>query len=58
MHHVLDPLLSLQRLGVAKTVVTLPETSKPFELTDGNTYLEHAGMAVEVDRLRSFKTVF
>ena len=58
MHHVLDPLLSLQRLGVAKTVVTLPETSKPFELADGNTYLEHAGMAVEVDRLRSFKTVF
>ena len=35
-----------------------PESREPFQLADGNTYVEHAGMAVEAERIRSFKTAF
>ena len=66
------PLLTLQLLAAVLIVLTMPESSaapqpnkpttpeesEPFELADGNTYVEHAGMAVEADRIRSFKSVF
>ena len=68
MHPVVDPLMALQLLAAVLIVLTMPdsneptkheeasmpESSEPFQLADGNTYLEHAGMAVEVDRIRSF----
>ena len=72
MHPVFDPLLSLQLLGAVLIVLTLPDqstspepdaallpsVSAPFELADGNTYVEHAGMAIEADRMRSFRSDF
>ena len=72
MHPIVDPLLTLQLLAAVLIVLTMPESSaspqpnqpttpeesEPFELADGNTYVEHAGMAVEADRIRSFKSVF
>ena len=33
---------------------SMPADREPFELADGNTYVEHAGKAIEVDRIRSF----
>ena len=68
MHLTVDPLLTLQLLTAVLIVLTMPESKEltqpeqasrpeqrePFQLADGNTYVEHAGMAVEVDRLRSF----
>jgi len=67
MHPVIDPLLILQLLGAVLIVFTLPESSEalqpdealmprgrePFQLSDGNTYVEHAGMAVEAHRIQS-----
>ena len=67
MHPVIDPLLILQLLGAVLIVFTLPEESgsrqteaasmpaarEPFQLSDGNTYVEHAGMAVEAHRIQS-----
>lgn len=67
MHLTVDPLLSLQLLAAVLIVLTMPENKEPtqaeqaskpeqrepFQLADGNTYVEHAGMAVEVDRIRS-----
>lgn len=67
MHLTVDPLLSLQLLAAVLIVLTMPESKEPtqpeqasrpeprepFQLADGNTYVEHAGMAVEVDRIRS-----
>ena len=67
MHPAIDPLLILQLLGAVLIVFTLPEGSEalqpdeapmprahePFQLSDGNTYVEHAGMAVEVHRIQS-----
>ena len=67
MHPVIDPLLILQLLGAVLIVFTLPDKSgspqpeaasmprdrEPFQLSDGNTYVEHAGMAVEVHRIQS-----
>ena len=72
MHPIVDPLLTLQLLAAVLIVLTMPESSatpqpnkpttpeesEPFELADGNTSVEHAGMAVEADRIRSFKSVF
>jgi hypothetical protein len=72
MHPVFDPLLNLQLLGAVLIVLTLPDQSTspepdaalmpseraPFELADGNTYVEHAGMAIEADRMRSFRSSF
>ena len=72
MHPVFDPLLSLQLLGAVLIVLTLPDqstsqepdaalmpsVSAQFELADGNTYVEHAGMAIEADRMRSFRSDF
>ena len=72
MHPIVDPLLTLQLIAAVLIVLTMPESSatpqretpttpkesEPFELADGNTYVEHAGMAVEADRIRSFKSVF
>ena len=68
MHAVIDPLLILQLLAAVLIVLTqseskevlktkeasMPEDREPFELDDGNTYVEHAGMAIEVHRIRSF----
>ena len=68
MHPVIDPLLILQLLGAVLIVFTLPDSDEPtkpekasipadgepFQLSDGNTYVEHAGMAIELDRIRSF----
>ena len=70
MHLTVDPLLALQLLAAVLIVLTMPDSNKPaqtqnaskperrkpFQLADGNTYLEHAGMAVEADLIRSFKT--
>ena len=67
MHPVIDPLLIMQLLGAVLIVFTLPESSEalqpdealmprsrePFQLSDGNTYVEHAGMAVEAHRIQS-----
>ena len=67
MHLTVDPLLSLQLLAAVLIVLTMPESKEPtqpeqtsrpeprepFQLADGNTYVEHAGMAVEVHRIRS-----
>ena len=67
MHAVIDPLLMLQLLAAVLIVRTLPDSSEPvqprtasmpaarepFQLSDGNTYVEHAGMAVEVHRIQS-----
>ncbi len=57
-----DPLFTLQLLFAVFVVVTLqdeparteatkPEriTHAPFQLIDGNTYVEHAGMTIEQD---------
>lgn len=66
MHSVIDPLLTLQLVAAVLIVLTLPDTNEPrqiepasipadrepFQLSDGNTYVEHAGMAVEVSRIR------
>ena len=66
MHSMIDPLLTLQLVGAVLIVLTLPDISEsppaeqtsitadrePFQLSDGNTYVEHAGMAVEVSRIR------
>ena len=67
MHLTVDPLLTLQLLAAVLIVLTMPESNEPtqpeqmsrpdqrepFQLSDGNTYVEHAGMAVEVHRIRS-----
>ena len=67
VHLAIHPLLILQAFMAVLVVLTLPdigrarqpeETSaspqrKTFELSDGNTYVEHAGMAVEAHRFRS-----
>ena len=72
MPFTIDPLLILQLLAAVLIVLTLPDSSEtpqseetsmpksrePFEHADGNTYVEHAGMAVEAERIRSFKTAF
>ena len=72
MHPIVDPLLTLQLLAAVLIVLTMPESStsaqpdkattpeerEPFELADGNTYVEHAGMAIEADRMRSFRSSF
>ena len=72
MHPTLDPVLTLQLLTAMLIVLTMPNSSKPpqsqeasmpesrepFQLDDGNTYVEHAGMAVEANRIRSFKTMY
>ena len=61
MHQIIDPLFSLQLVITALIVLTLPDrratkqadeastptAPEPFQLSDGNTYVEHAGMAVE-----------
>ena len=66
MHSVFDPLLAVQLVAAVLIVLTLPDAhmhtkteqaSTPielelFQLGDGNTYVEHAGMAVEVHRIR------
>ena len=63
----IDPLLTLQLLAAVLIVLTMPESNeprqaetasrpeqrKPFQLADGNTNVEHAGMAVNVDRIRN-----
>ncbi|EAR17665.1 hypothetical protein ACLM44_01070 [Synechococcus sp. W2B2] len=63
-----DPLLILDTCVAVLIVLTMPETESkaepstpswpsdqgPFRLNDGNTYVEHAGMAVRVDRFRAF----
>ena len=68
MHPTVDPVLALQLLAAVLIVITMPDSNEPtkpekasmpaerepFELADGNTYVEHAGMAIEVDRIRSF----
>ena len=68
MHPVVDPLMALQLLAALLIVLTMPDSNEPtkhekasipadrepFQLADGNTYVEHAGMAIEVDRIRSF----
>ena len=65
MHLTVDPLLSLQLLAAVLIVLTMPENKEPtqaeeaskpeqrepFQLADGNTNVEHAGMAVNVDRI-------
>ena len=70
MHLTVDPLLALQLLVAVLIVLTMPDNNEssqpqksskpecrePFQLADGNTYVEHAGMAVEADLIRSFKT--
>ena len=67
MHAVIDPLLMLQLLAAVLIVHTLPDSSapvplkkaqmraarEPFQLSDGNTYVEHAGMAVEAHRIQN-----
>ena len=67
VHLAVHPLLILQAFMAVLVVLTLPdigrarqpeETSaspqrKTFELSDGNTYVEHAGMAVEVHWIQS-----
>ena len=67
MHAVIDPLLMLQLLAAVLIVHTLPDNSapvphktaqmraarEPFQLSDGNTYVEHAGMAVEAHRIQN-----
>ena len=67
MNSVIDPLLMLQLLVALLIVLTLPDSREehqpkvaplpadrePFQLSDGNTYVEHAGMAVEAHRIRS-----
>ena len=67
MHLTVDPLLSLQLLTAVLIVLTMPESKEPtqpeqasrpeqrepFQLADGNTNVEHAGIAVEVHRIRS-----
>lgn len=72
MHPIVDPLLTLQLLAAVLIVLTMPESStsaqpdkattpeesEPFELADGNSYVEHAGMAIEADRILSFRRVF
>ena len=69
MRAVVDPLLILQLLAAVLIVLTQPDSSEeletkeasmprdcePFQLSDGNTYVEHAGMAVEAHRIRSLK---
>ena len=66
MHSVFDPLLAVQLVAAVLIVLTLPDAHEPqktaqastpierepFQLGDGNTYVEHAGMAVEVHRIR------
>ena len=70
MHPIVDPLLTLQLIAAVLIVLTMPDNNEPsqsqkaskperrepFHLADGNTYVEHAGMAVEADLIRSFKT--
>jgi len=72
MHPIVDPLLTLQLLAAVLIVLTMPESStsaqpdkattpeesEPFELADGNSYVEHAGMAIETDRILSFRRMF
>ena len=67
MISVIDPLLILQLIATVLIVLTLPDSSeehrpeetqmpadrKPFQLSDGNTYVQHAGMAVDAEKLRS-----
>jgi len=63
-----DPLLILDTCVAVLIVLTMPESEskaeplpsswpsdqEPFLLNDGNTYVEHAGMAVRADRFRAF----
>ena len=63
-----DPLLILDTCIAILIVLTMPEAESkaepsapswpsdqgPFRLNDGNTYVEHAGMAVRADRFRAF----
>ena len=63
-----DPLLLFDTCVAVLIVLTIPETESkaepltpswpsdqgPFQLNDGNTYVEHAGMAVRADRFRAF----
>jgi len=72
MHPSIDLQLILQLLAAVLIVLTMPDNDeqtqpekasmtksrKQFQLADGNTYVELAGMAVEVDRFRNFKTAF
>ena len=62
----IDPALTVQLVAAVLIVLTLPDSdqpacseraptnqeSEPFQLGDGNTYVEHAGMAVEAHRIR------
>ncbi len=60
MHFLIDPVFTLQLLLAmfvvvtmsdepTKTEATMAECAKhtPFQLSDGNTYVEHAGMTIE-----------
>ena len=67
MHLTVDPLLALQLLVAVLIVLTMPDNNEPsqpqkaskperrepFQLADGNTNVEHAEMAVNVDRIRN-----
>ena len=67
MISVIDPLLILQLLATVLIVLTLPDSNEehqptvapmpadrePFQLSDGNTYVQHAGMAVDAEKLRN-----
>ena len=68
----IDPLLTLQLLAAVLILLTMPgsnasrqvetasrpEQGEPFQLADGNTNVEHAGMAVNVDRIRNLIGAF
>ena len=62
----IDPIVTLQMLLALFVVLTLPdETAEaepttaasnphaPFQLSDGHTYVEHAGMTIEQELYRS-----
>ena len=67
MISIIDPLLILQLLATVLIVLTLPDSREehqpkvaplpadrePFQLSDGNTYVQHAGMAVDAEKLRN-----
>ena len=62
----IDPLVTLQMLLALFVVLTLPDEpaeaeattaapnpQAPFQLSDGHTYVEHAGMTIEQELYRS-----
>ena len=62
----IDPLVTLQMLLALFVVLTLPDEPAeaeattaapnphaPFQLSDGHTYVEHAGMTIEQELYRS-----